>query len=302
MSCKVLAIVGPTASGKSSLAIQAAKLLNGEVVNGDSVQVYRGLDIGSAKITEKEMDGVVHHLLNVRDIPEGYSVKDFQDDARKSIKDISDRGRLPVICGGTGLYIKALLYDYSFAEGITEGEDYEDVSSEELYERLRELDPVSAEKIHPNNRKRVIRALNMAKSGQIKSAQEARQKHEPVYDVFICGLTMPRDMLRERIDRRVELMFEDGLLEEVTELDRKYDWSLQALQGIGYKEFKEYFSGESTLEEVKEKIKTHTRQFAKRQYTWWNHQLPVRWYDVSEEGAIDRALEDMKEWLNGQTV
>ena len=302
MSCKVLAIVGPTASGKSAMAVKAAQQLNGEIINGDSVQVYKGLDIGSAKVTEEEMEGVVHHLLSVRDIEEGYSVKDFQDQARKKIEEISKKGKLPIICGGTGLYIKALLYDYTFAEGSGNEETYEGVSSQELYERLKTIDPASCEKIHPNNRKRVIRALQLAESGTKKSEQEAGQKHEPVYDVFICGLTMPREMLKDRIDQRVDMMFDQGLLEEVTAINEKYDWSLQALQGIGYKEFKEYFSGEETLEEVKDKIKTHTRQFAKRQYTWWNHQLPVRWYDISLEKAGDRALDDMKAWLNGQTV
>ena len=297
MSCKVLTIVGPTASGKSDLAVKLAEKFNGEIINGDSIQVYKGLDIGSAKISEEEMHGIPHHLLSVREIEEGYSVKDFQDEARKLISDITERGKLPIVCGGTGLYIKALLYDYSFVKENNSKEEYEDEDTASLYQKLQELDPVSAEKIHPNNRKRVVRALQLAETGTTKSEQESAQNHEPVYDAFICGLTMDRNVLKERIDLRVDKMFSNGLIEEVTDLNSKYDWSLQALQGIGYKEFKDYFNGTKSLEEVKTDIKTHTRQFAKRQYTWWNHQLPVRWYDVMKEGTDQQIIEDVSEWL-----
>ena len=299
---KVISVVGPTAVGKSDVAIKLAQRFNGEIINGDSVQVYRELNIGSAKITEEEMEGVPHHLLDYVNIGEEYSVRHFQKDARKKIEEISEKGKLPVVCGGTGLYIKAMLYDYDFVEMETSHEEYEDLSTEELYERLLEIDPESTEKIHPNNRRRIVRALQLADSGNLKSQQEAGQQHIQIYDSFIVGLTMDREILKQRIDMRVDMMMDNGLLEEVTALYEKYDWDAKGLQGIGYKEFREYFSGEKTLGETVKTIKTHTRQFAKRQYTWWNHQMPVRWYDVTEEGYLDRIIEDIRKWNDGESV
>ena len=299
---KVISVVGPTAVGKSDVAIKLAKRFNGEIINGDSVQVYRELNIGSAKIKEEEMEGIPHHLLDYVNIGEEYSVRHFQKDARKKIEEISERGKLPVVCGGTGLYIKAMLYDYDFVEMETSHEEYEDMTTEQLYERLLQIDPVSTEKIHPNNRRRIVRALQLADSGNLKSQQEAGQQHIQIYDSFIVGLTMDRELLKKRIDMRVDMMMDKGLLEEVTALNEKNDWDAKGLQGIGYKEFKEYFSGEKTLEETVKTIKTHTRQFAKRQYTWWNHQMPVRWYDVTEEGYLERIIEDIREWNDGKTV
>jgi len=302
VSYKVISVVGPTAVGKSDVAVKLAKLFNGEIINGDSVQVYKELDIGSAKITEKEMDGVKHHLLDYVNIGEEYSVKQFQEDARNKIEEISKRGKLPVICGGTGLYIKALLYDYDFVEMETNHNEYEDVSTERLYERLLKVDPEATRNIHPNNRRRIVRALQLADGGKLKSEQEAGQQHVQIYDSFILGLTMDRELLKKRIDQRVDLMMENGLLEEVTKINDKYSWDDKGLQGIGYKEFRGYFEGTMTLEETAELIKTHTRQFAKRQFTWWKHQLPVNWYDVMDEGYFEKIINDVSEWINGETV
>ena len=302
MSYKVISVVGPTAVGKSDVAVKLAKLFNGEIINGDSVQVYKELDIGSAKITEKEMDGVKHHLLDYVNIGEEYSVKQFQEDARNKIEEISKRGKLPVICGGTGLYIKALLYDYDFVEMETNHNEYEDVSTERLYERLLKVDPEATRNIHPNNRRRIVRALQLADGGKLKSEQEAGQQHVQIYDSFILGLTMDRELLKKRIDQRVDLMMENGLLEEVTKINDKYSWDDKGLQGIGYKEFRGYFEGTMTLEETADLIKTHTRQFAKRQFTWWKHQLPVNWYDVMDEGYFEKIINDVSEWINGETV
>ncbi|MBQ3376615.1 MAG: tRNA (adenosine(37)-N6)-dimethylallyltransferase MiaA [Erysipelotrichaceae bacterium] len=299
---KVISVVGPTAVGKSDVAIKLAQRFNGEIINGDSVQVYRELNIGSAKIKEEEMEGIPHHLLDYVNIGEEYSVRHFQLDARKKIEEISERGKLPVVCGGTGLYIKAMLYDYDFVEMENTHEEYEDMSTQELYERLLRTDPKSTEKIHPNNRRRIVRALQLADSGNLKSRQEAGQQHIQIYDSFIVGLTMDRELLKKRIDMRVDMMMDNGLLAEVTALNEKYDWDAKGLQGIGYKEFREYFSGDKTLEETVKTIKTHTRQFAKRQYTWWNHQMPVRWYDVTEEGYLERIIEDIREWRDGKSV
>lgn len=294
---KVLTIVGPTASGKSDAGIRLAKLFNGEIINGDSIQVYRQLNIGSAKIKEEEMDGVVHHLLSYVDVGEQYNVKRFQDDARGKIREIEERGHLPIVVGGTGLYIKALLYDYDFVDNPEKLEQYEEEDTNSLYEKLKKIDPSSLEKIHPNNRKRIVRALQIAQSGYLKSQQEEKQKHEMVYDSYVLGLTMEREVLKQRIDLRVDKMFEEGLLEEVTHLNEDYSWSDHGLHGIGYKEFKGYFEGNQSLEETKTLIKTHTRQFAKRQYTWWNHQMDVHWHNVLEEG-YSKMEENVRRWLS----
>ncbi len=298
MSCKVLTVVGPTAVGKSSLAVELAKAFDGEIINADSIQVYKGLNIGSAKVTEAEKQGIPHHLLDYKELTEPYSVSQFQTDARKAIKEITARGHLPIICGGTGLYVKALLYDYAFVPMDRQDNDYPEYETAELYEMLREKDARAAESIHPNNRKRIIRALDMALSGNLKSEQEDRQQHAQLYDSFILGLTMDRDRLKERISQRIDLMMNQGLLDEVRYINENYDWSLQSLQGIGYKEFRAYLLGNQSLEETAELIQLHTRQFAKRQYTWWNHQLPVRWYDVNEASFV-QIKKDVEEWLHG---
>lgn len=294
---KLVVIVGPTAVGKSSTAVTLAKDFKGEVINGDSIQVYRQLAIGSAKTTEAEMQGVPHHLIDYKDVNDEYSVQLFQKDGRQKIEEIVERGHLPIIAGGTGLYIKALLYDYSFTEMEANHEEYEDISTAELYERLKQLDPKSVEKIHPNNRRRIVRALQMADSGHLKSEQEAGQNHAMLYDCKIIGLTIDREQLRERIGLRVDKMMEAGLLEEVRGLKDRYGWDNQAMKAIGYKEFKDYFSGNISLEEAVESVKVHTRQFAKRQYTWWNNQMPVSWFDISEPDYLKKIEREIKDWL-----
>ncbi len=294
---KLVVIVGPTAVGKSSTAVTLAKDFNGEVINGDSIQVYRQLSIGSAKTTEEEMQGIPHHLIDYKDVTDEYSVQVFQKDGRQKIEEIVERGHLPIISGGTGLYIKALLYDYSFTEMEASHEEYEGIATEVLYERLRTLDPRSLEKIHPNNRRRIVRALQMADSGHTKSEQEAGQNHALLYDCKIIGLTIDRQQLRERIGLRVDKMMDAGLLAEVSALKDQYGWDNQAMKAIGYKEFMDYFSGNMSLEEAVESVKVHTRQFAKRQYTWWNNQLPVSWYDVSDPEYLNEIEREIRDWL-----
>ncbi|MBQ1878365.1 MAG: tRNA (adenosine(37)-N6)-dimethylallyltransferase MiaA, partial [Erysipelotrichaceae bacterium] len=198
---------------------------------------------------------------------------------------------------GTGLYIKALLYDYSFTEMEANHEEYEDIATADLYERLKQLDPESVEKIHPNNRRRIVRALQMADSGHPKSEQEAGQNHAMLYDCKIIGLTIDREQLRERIGLRVDKMMEAGLLEEVRGLKDRYGWDNQAMKAIGYKEFRDYFSGNISLEEAVERVKVHTRQFAKRQYTWWNNQMPVSWFDISDPDYLKKIEREIKDWL-----
>ncbi len=295
---KVLVIVGPTAIGKSSLSINLAKRFNGEIINGDSIQVYKELNIASAKITKEEMNGIPHHLLGYKEVTDDYNVAFFQQDGRKAIEDITSRGKLPIVCGGTGLYIKALLYDYTFLkQEETISNDYSQYSNEQLFEMLKQLDFQSSLSIHQNNRKRVIRALDMAKSGSSKSEQEAKQEHKLLYDAKIISLTMDREKLRSRIDQRIEIMLNQGLLDEINYLFSKYSYDLHCFQGIGYKEFIPYYKNIKTLQECIEDVKTHTKQFAKRQYTWFRNQMPVDWYDIENKDYPNNVYKDVEEFL-----
>lgn len=292
---KILAIVGPTGVGKTSLSIQLAKRWNTEIISCDSMQVYKKMDIGTAKITQEQQQGIVHHLLDIQDYQDPYNVKVFQEKCRTAIQSIQKQGKLPILCGGTGLYLKAALYDYVFEE---EEEDLEytaylhSLDNETLYEMLRQQDPQSLEKIHMNNKKRIIRALQMAHNGKNKSQREQEQEHEALYDIYFLGLDVNRDLLHQRINDRVDQMFDQGLVKEVTTLfsDPK-TWEYTSFQGIGYKEFKAYFCHEKDLDTVKEEIKTHSRQYAKRQYTWFKHQMPVHWFDREEESAMIESIE-----------
>lgn len=296
---KIIVIVGPTGVGKTSLSIELAKKLNGEIISGDSMQVYRNMDIGTAKIREDEKEGIPHYLLDVQAYDEPFNVKTFQEQCRRAIEAIRQNGHVPIICGGTGLYLKATLYDYEFEdEQLDEQYDayLKTKSNEQLYALLRQIDPGSCGTIHPNNRKRVIRALHIAHSGATKSEREAVQKHEPLYDVFWIGLNTDRKKLNEQIDKRVDQMFEEGLTKEVERLfSDPQTWEYTSFQGIGYKEFKNYFLKIWSEEEVREKIKVHTRQYAKRQLTWLNHQMPVQWFDKKDTALIIRKAE---EWYN----
>ena len=293
---KVLVIAGPTASGKSGFAVAAAERFKGEIISGDSIQVYRGMDIGSGKVTPQEMKDIPHHLIDILDPKEPYSVSDFQKAAREKIEAIP----FPIICGGTGLYLKACLYDYVFEqEEPSAGEEqYDGLDNETLYALLVKADPESAEKIHPNNRRRVIRALQIKeRTGRAKSEIEAIQQHAPVYDFFIAGCTMERSALYEKINARVEMMFEAGLEQEVKNLLAKgVSFDDPAMKGIGYREFEPYFKGECGLAEVKAEIQKHSRNYAKRQYTWLNHQMPVNWFQADEPSAAEAMLEKIGRW------
>ena len=291
---KVLAIVGPTAVGKTAFGIRCASQFNGEIISGDSIQIYRGLDIGSAKPDSEELSQAVHHLIDIKDPDDHYSVKEFQELCREKINEISEKGKLPIIVGGTGLYIKAALYDYKFFEEETKDEQYEDLSNEELYQLLETKDPKALEKIHVNNRKRLIRALNIyEKHNKGISEIKDEQEHKPIYDCLIIGLTAERQILFERINERVDRMIENGLIEEIEGLLNKgISFSDQSMQGIGYKEFKAYFDKDKSLEECIEDVKINSRHFAKRQYTFFNNQLDVKWYDDK-----DKAIQEVRKWL-----
>ena len=299
---RVIVVIGPTSVGKTKMGVELAKAMNGEVISGDSMQIYKGMDIGTAKVTEQERSGIVHHCINILEPTDEYSVKDFQDAVRFQIDDITRRGKLPIIVGGTGLYIKAALYDYEFSETKDNHEifrdKYKDYDNEQLYQHLINIDEKSALELHPHNRQRVLRAIEIyEETGQKKSDIEALQQHVCLYDAYFVGLTIERELLYSRINQRVDAMKEQGLEKEVTDLyHRGLERSYQSMKAIGYKEWFDYFEGIIDKETVYENIKKHSRQYAKRQYTWFKNQFDVHWYNVQIddfEKTVQNVLRDI---------
>ncbi|MEW4283624.1 tRNA (adenosine(37)-N6)-dimethylallyltransferase MiaA [Priestia koreensis] len=295
---KLVVLIGPTAVGKTNLSISLAEALNGEIISGDSMQIYRQMDIGTAKIKREEMKGIPHHLLDIKDPDEAFSVADFQTIVREKISEIASRGKVPMIVGGTGLYIQSVIYDYQFAEKEENREIKQRLEAlldekgiEYLYNKLKEVDPASAERIHINNHRRVMRALEVYEAtGKPFSDNVSEQSYELLYDVTLIGLTMDRDKLYERINMRVDMMVDEGLLDEVKRL---YDGGIrdvQSIQAIGYKEIYEYLDGHVTLEKAVEQLKQNSRRYAKRQLTWFRNKMTVTWFDVT--GASQRELFD----------
>lgn len=307
---KVLVIVGPTGVGKTALSIKLAKAFSGEIISGDSLQVYKKLDIGTAKVTEEEKSGVPHFLIDVKDATENYSAFEFKQEAEEKITEISTRHHLPIIAGGTGMYIQSLLFDFQLGSKEEEKEAKKirdkweayavEHGKEELWGYLNQIDPKASEKIHMNNEKRVIRAIEVfEKTGTSILEQQGldlTDLSQCQYDVKLIGLETDRVLLYERINQRVDLMLEEGLLEEA-----EYVFSLgetQASQGIGYKEFFAYFREEMSLEVAIDKVKQHSRQYAKRQLTWFKNRMSVEWYDlVQMPEQVDELIESVKEWL-----
>lgn len=301
---KVIVIAGPTGVGKTSLSVALAKRFNGEIISGDAYQVYKEMSIGTAKITEEEKEGIKHYLVDAYTFDEEYNVKIFQEKGREAIAQIQSENKVPIVCGGTGLYMKALLYDYVF-ENEEMDETYHNAlkekSNEELYEMLKKIDEKALETIHMNNRKRVIRALMMAHSGSKKSERLEKQEHKPLYDIYIIGLTLDREGLYDRINKRVDVMMDMGLYEEMQSLVKSEEvFSLQSMRAIGYKEWQEHFYGDKSIAEVCEDIKKNSRNFAKRQYTWFKNQMPVHWYDVSLDTTKKQILRDVENFLKGE--
>ena len=302
---KLIVVVGPTAVGKTALSIELAKKYQGEVISGDSMQIYRGLDIGTAKVTAAEMQGIPHHLIDIRDSHESYSVAEFQKEARELITAIHQRGHLPIVAGGTGLYIQALLYDYQL--GAAEESEpsvrqrYQQeaarIGREALWQKLNALDPLAAAKIHYNNERKVIRALEVLETTGTSIAAPTTVP-EAVYDYFMIGLSTDRQLLYQRIDQRVDQMVAAGLVSEAQQVLTHPE--TQAAKGIGYKEFAPYFAGTCSLEETIVQIKQQSRRYAKRQLTWFKNRLAPRWVDLvqhpedvsSIEKAIDQWLEE----------
>ena len=301
----VLCIVGPTAVGKTKMSIELAKQLNGEIISGDSMQIYRGMDIGTAKATMDERQGIPHHLIDEKNPDEPYSVAAFQQTVRAKMEEIKSRGKLPIIVGGTGLYIKSVLYDYEFA-GESESKEideakYGHLSNEELHAKLAAVDEAGAKDIHPNNRKRVIRALEIYEtSGVKKSEMIEKQEHKMIYDACLIGLTDDRNVLYDRINKRVDVMYETGLVEEVKALfDQGIPAESQSIRAIGYKELYDYFKGFISLEESKELIKRNSRRYAKRQYTWFNNQMDVTWFKVDVQ-HFDKTVKEVLTYVQNK--
>ncbi|MGE7598835.1 tRNA (adenosine(37)-N6)-dimethylallyltransferase MiaA [Lysinibacillus fusiformis] len=290
---EVVAIVGPTASGKTALSIELAKKYNGEIINGDSMQVYKGLDIGTAKITEEEMEGVPHHLLSFLEPTESFSVADYQKLVRAKIADIQARHKLPIIVGGSGLYVQAVLFDFQFTdEKVDEAarqayyDELAKLGPEAMHDKLKQLDPQTAEAIHPNNTRRVIRALEMLELNGVSKAAEAQNRGEvPLYNHLILGLgqNMSRDVLYDRINRRVDLMMENGLLEEVRGLWQQNIRGVQSIQAIGYKELYDYLDGKCSLEGALDSLKQNSRRYAKRQLTYFRNKMDVHFVMTDEQ-------------------
>ncbi len=285
----IIVIVGPTGVGKTKLSVELAKKLDAEIINGDSVSIYQDLNIGSAKPTIEERENIPHHLVDIRKVVEDYSVFDYQKDARKAIEEIEKRGKRIIIVGGTGLYIKAALFDYQFTEGTTY-HTYEDLSNKEIQEKIREYSytPIPAE----NNRKRLVRLLNKLENEETIT----NNKDVCLYPIQVIGLTTTREILYNRINQRVEKMIENGLVNEIESLKEYYPSSRILNSGIGYKEFKDYLLEKKTLKEVIEEIQKNSRRFAKRQYTFFNHQFQTNWFDVDFD-HFENTIEEVYQFI-----
>lgn len=312
----LVVVVGPTAVGKSRIAVEVAGQIDGEIISGDSMQVYRGMDIGAAKILPEEMvafngRSIPHHLLDILEPDEPFSVADFQAMARPLIKEIYTRGKVPMLVGGTGLYIQAVVDPYRFKEVSSDPILRKKLEAEEvekgrgyLYRKLEAVDPVAARRIHPSNVRRVIRALEVYYlTGEPISTTWVVQRENPADGTAtrMVGLTLPRDELYRRIDLRVEKMISDGLVEEVRGLlKRGYSPDLKSMQALGYRHITEYLKGQCDLEDAIKRLKRDTRHFAKRQYTWFLRDPRIKWYDVGKYRSLLKIASEIASDVAGQ--
>jgi len=299
----VIVICGPTASGKTALSIELAKRINGEIVSADSMQIYKDMDIGSSKVTPDEMQGINHYLIDCVLPSQRYSVANYKQDAKNAIQDIIKKGKTPIVVGGTGLYIDALIYEIEYKD-IKINEEYrkelekirDEQGLEVLYKKALEIDPKAMEKISSNDFKRITRILEIYEAtGKTKTEQEAEsRKNEVSYNYKVFAINYDREKLYERINKRVDIMIEKGLIQEVKNLLQKYSEFPTAMQGLGYKEVKLYFDGELTREEMIEKIKQESRRYAKRQFTWFRKNKETIWIDgqANINENIDIILEE----------
>ena len=288
---KVIVICGPTASGKTALSIELAKKINGEIVSCDSMQIYKEMDIGTAKPTKEEMQGIKHYMIDIVSPDERYSVADYKKEAKKAIKEILSKGKVPIVVGGTGLYVDSLIYEIDYPE-IEFDEKYREELEQEveekglskLYEKAKEIDEEAIKKISPNDKKRILRILEIYHAtGKNKTEQEKEsRKNEVEFDYKVFALNMERSKLYERINKRVDIMMENGLIEEVENIYKKYNKFPTAMQGLGYKEVVQYLEKRLTKEEMIEKIKQETRRYAKRQLTWFRKNKETIWLNAED--------------------
>lgn len=284
---KVIVICGPTASGKTSLSISLAKKINGEIVSCDSMQIYKEMDIGSAKPTVEEMQEIKHYLVDFVSPEKRYSVSEYKEDASKAIEEIINKGKTPIIVGGTGLYLNSLIYNIQYNEMEVDlnyrrelEKEAEEYGLEVLYNRAKGIDPEAMEKVSANDKKRITRVLEIYNAtGRNKTELEKKSRKEVPYNYLIFGINMERSILYDRINKRVDIMLEQGLIEEVKNLINKYSNMPTAMQGLGYKEVKEFLDGNISKEEMIEKIKMETRRYAKRQITWFKRIENIIWLD-----------------------
>ena len=307
MDNKIVVLVGPTAVGKTYVSVELAKRLNTEIISADSMQIYKEMNIGTAKITREEAQGIIHHMIDIIKPDESFSVSEFKSESEKIIDNILEKSQIPIIVGGSGLYVNSLIYDLDFGNAKSDNKIrdyftslYNEHGEDFLYEKLKRVDPESAEKIHKNNVKRVIRALEVHEiTGQKFSELNTDiRKQSKKYDCILVGLNMDRKMLYERINKRVDKMLSDGLIEEVKSLIEKgYDKNLVSMQGIGYKEIVDYLEGNIDLEETLNILKRNTRRFAKRQFTWFLRDINVKWFNINTINEIDLVVDDIHNFI-----
>lgn len=308
MSKNVLIIVGPTAIGKTYLSIELAKQFNAEIISADSMQIYKHMDIGTAKVTVEEACGIKHHMIDIINPEDNYSVSEFQLESDRIIKELLEQNKLPIVVGGSGLYVNSIMYDLNFSESKSDNSireyytDYYNKNGKDaLYELLLKVDPEAAMKIHKNNVKRVIRALEVyKKTGQKFSMNNTDiRKPSTKYNCIVIGLNMDREKLYKRINQRVDKMINEGLIEEVEKLlNMGYSEDLVSMQGIGYKEIIDYLKGRISREESIEILKRNTRRFAKRQLTWFNGDSNIKWFNVDDINNIDLVVKEVYEYVD----
>ena len=290
----IIVIVGPTGIGKTKLSIELAKKIDAEIINGDSVSIYKKLDIGSAKPTIEEREGIPHHLIDIKDVDEDYTVFDYQKDVRRLIEEISNRNKRIIIVGGTGLYIKAALYDYKFTEGTTYNE-YNDLSNEEIFNKIKIYNIDKLPEL--NNRKRLVRLLNKLENNE----EITNNKDKLLYNINVIGLETDRETLYDRINKRVDIMVKNGLIDEINALKEYYPKSRILNSGIGYKEFNEYLFNNGKLEDTIESIKLNSRRFAKRQFTFFRNQFNTKWFKV-DLNNFNNTINEVYEYIKKEDL
>lgn len=305
---KIIAIIGPTAVGKTYVSLELAKKLNTEIISADSMQIYKGMDIGTAKITDDEKSGILHHMIDIVNPDREYSVSEFKHEAEKIIDWLAAENKVPIIVGGSGLYVNSLIYDLDFGKVKSNKKIreyyttfYKDQGADALYEQLMKRDPEACKKIHKNNVKRVIRALEVCDitGKKFSDLNTDIRKPSPEYDSILIGLSMERKVLYERINQRVDEMLSQGLVEEVRSLlEKGYGKDLVSMRGIGYKEIIAYLEGSMDYDQAVSLLKQNTRRFAKRQYTWFLKDENVKWFRMDKAEEIDNTIKDIETYIS----